>query len=89
VIGLRSKQIWARPPVNADMLAGKGALVFQNMDVDYTHGNPIRGMPGNTVGPVPIVRVFGVTGEGHSVLVNVHGFLPYLYVQGMCSAFIG
>lgn len=79
--GLRSKQEWGRPPLGA-----LGAIEFQTMDVDYTHGPPLPGMPGNTVGPVPVVRVYGVTAEGHSVLVNVHGFLPYLFVQGAtCS----
>jgi DNA polymerase delta subunit 1 len=48
--------------------------------VDYTHGAPLPGMPGNTVGQVPVLRVYGVTGEGQSVLCNVHGFLPYLWI---------
>jgi DNA polymerase delta subunit 1 len=32
-----------------------------------------------SLGPVPIVRLFGVTPEGHSVLANIHGVTPYLY----------
>lgn len=63
-----------------DSLSSKAPLVFQTMEVDYTHGTYVSGMPGNTVGSVPVLRVYGVTEEGHSVLCNVHGFLPYLWV---------
>lgn len=75
----RTKQVWTRPSIES--FDARQSLIVQNMEVDYTHGNPVKGMPGNTVGPVPILRVFGVTLEGHSVLINVHGFLPYLFVQ--------
>lgn len=51
-------------------------------------------MPGCSQGQVPIVRMFGVTMDGHSVLCNVHGFLPYYYIpapsnfqQSDCSLF--
>ena len=37
-------------------------------------------MPGSSVGPVPIIRVFGITMEGHSVMCHIHGFAPYFYV---------
>lgn len=77
---LRAKQVWSRPPVSEDLAACKLPLVFQTMEVDYTHGVPLPGMPGNTVGQVPVLRVYGVTGEGQSVLCNVHGFLPYLWI---------
>jgi hypothetical protein len=37
-------------------------------------------MPGSAVGPVPIIRVYGVNEIGNSVLCNVHGFTPYFFV---------
>jgi DNA polymerase delta subunit 1 len=37
-------------------------------------------MPGSSVGPVPVLRLYGVTQAGHSVMTNVHGFAPYFYV---------
>ena len=36
-------------------------------------------VPGASVGPVPVVRLFGVSEAGHSVACFVHGFTPYLY----------
>ena len=37
-------------------------------------------MPGATCGPVPVLRMFGVTREGHSVVAHLHGFTAYFYV---------
>ncbi|TRY69344.1 hypothetical protein TCAL_17384 [Tigriopus californicus] len=38
------------------------------------------GMPGAQSGQVPIMRMYGVTQEGHSVCAHVHGFHPYFFV---------
>ena len=43
--------------------------------------NPIEGMPGSQVGKVPVIRMFGVTNEGNSVCLFVHGVIPYFYVE--------
>eukprot|EP00960_Hanusia_phi_P064536 765821-Hanusia_phi.AAC.6 len=32
-------------------------------------------------GQLPIMRLYGVTAEGHSAVVHVHGYDPYFYVQ--------
>lgn len=29
---------------------------------------------------VPVIRLYGVTQEGHSVFTHVHGFVPYFYI---------
>ena len=44
-------------------------------------GPHISGMPGYKDGPKPIMKMYGVTNEGNSVLCHVHGFVPYLFVQ--------
>lgn len=35
----------------------------------------------NSSGSAAIIRIFGVTREGHSVCCNVHGFEPYFYIS--------
>ncbi|XP_060591908.1 DNA polymerase delta catalytic subunit-like isoform X2 [Ruditapes philippinarum] len=70
---------WARPPV-PPIDPKKDALVFQQIDLDHYIGKHMPGMPGCTVGPTPVVRMFGITMEGHSVTAHVHGFTPYFFV---------
>lgn len=70
---------WSRPTAPI-MDPKKDILVFQQLDIDHYNGQPIHGMPGSQLGPVPIMRMYGVTMEGNSVCCHVHGFTPYLYV---------
>ena len=60
------------------------SLAFQWMDIDMYAGDPLREnpcvgevVPGSSDKPVPIVRLYGVTELGNSVLAHVHGFTPY------------
>lgn len=70
---------WSRPaPPN--FVPKKDKLVFQQIDIDHYNGEPIKGMPGSQLGPVPIMRMYGITMEGNSVCCHVHGFTPYFYV---------
>ena len=55
-------------------------LIFQQIDIDHYTGGVVAGMPGAQKGPVPILRMFGVTMEGNSVCAHIHGFLPYFFV---------
>ena len=43
-------------------------------------GKHLPGMPGATVGPVPIIRMYGITENGNSVMAHIHGFAPYFFV---------
>ena len=45
----------------------------------FLTGPHLAGMPGCKGGPTPIIRMFGITLEGNSVLCHIHGFVPYLY----------
>ncbi|XP_058835484.1 DNA polymerase delta catalytic subunit [Topomyia yanbarensis] len=70
---------WSRPQPK-DYRPNEDPLVFQQIDIDHYIGEPLPGMPGPQIGPVPVMRVFGITQEGNSVCAHVHGFTPYLYV---------
>lgn len=70
---------WARPePPNLNNQ--QDSLIFQQIDIEHYTGQPLPGMPGSQIGPVPIMRMFGVTIEGNSVCCHVHGFTPYMYI---------
>ena len=78
---------WARPPL-PPLNPAEHTVSFQWVDIDMTDGQPLTSNPaagkpvlGASEGTVPVVRLFGVTGEGHSVCVHVHGFTPYFFVS--------
>ena len=51
---------WMRPsPPQIDPT--KDNFVFQQIDIDNYVGKPLAGMPGAKSGPVPVMRMFGVT----------------------------
>ncbi|XP_065673456.1 DNA polymerase delta catalytic subunit isoform X2 [Hydra vulgaris] len=70
---------WRRPylpVINPDT----DTIIFQQLEVDHYTGSALLGMPGPTSGPTQIVRFFGVTMQGNSVLCHIHGFVPYFYI---------
>jgi DNA polymerase delta subunit 1 len=85
-IDVEQEKRWARPAVgNID--SATTDLAMHWIDIDMTSGealatNPCKGE--NTVGSrdnvCPIIRLYGSTDEGHSVLAYIHGFTPYMYV---------
>ncbi|KAJ1440146.1 DNA polymerase family B-domain-containing protein [Ochromonadaceae sp. CCMP2298] len=78
---------WARPARAQKLDPSVDSLPFQWLDLDMTSGDPMHANPdgkqviGSLEGPVPIVRMYGVTADGQSVMANVHGFTPYFYVS--------
>ena len=52
-----------------------------------TSGAPLTANPaggsvvGSLEGPVPVVRLFGVSRDGASVMASVHGFTPYFFAS--------
>jgi len=78
---------WGRPAM-APVDASKDDVAFQWVDIDMYTGKPLKANPaagrpvlGSAQGPVPILRFYGVTEAGNSVLLHVHGVTPYCYVQ--------
>lgn len=67
------------------------SVAFQWIDIDMYDGLPLRANPkagaevpglkasGDASQTAAIIRLYGVTAQGHSVLLHVHGVLPYFY----------
>jgi DNA polymerase delta subunit 1 len=79
---------WARPVVEKADSNNTKDLNFQWLDIDMVSGAPLDKNPdgsnevvGSRECTTTILRLFGVTHEGRSVMACVHGFTPYLYVS--------
>jgi len=77
---------WSRPAVPSDALSSSSSdLDLQWLDIDMIGGNPLNTNPntsrssivGATDGQVPILRVYGVSPHGNSVVAFIHGYTPY------------
>lgn len=71
---------WSRPAVGEAYRGQNRSIVFQQLEIDYVIGESRRDLLPDRSGPAAIIRIFGVTREGHSVCCNVHGFEPYFYI---------
>ncbi|KAK1300463.1 DNA polymerase delta catalytic subunit [Acorus calamus] len=77
---------WKRPSLSHSYLSLSQPIVFQQLEIDYVIGESHKELLPSSSGPAAILRIFGVTSEGHSVCCRVHGFEPYFYIscpQGM------
>ncbi|KAJ4960448.1 hypothetical protein NE237_020358 [Protea cynaroides] len=72
---------WNRPPLSSVYLSQSQSIIFQQLEIDYVIGDSHKGLMPNATGQAAILRIFGVTREGHSVCCHVHGFEPYFFVS--------
>ncbi|KAI4317080.1 hypothetical protein L6164_024989 [Bauhinia variegata] len=72
---------WTRPPLSSEYLSQSRSIIFQQLEIDYVIGESHKELLPNSSGQAAIIRIFGVTKEGHSVCCNVHGFEPYFYIS--------
>lgn len=70
---------YSRPKVEKFPDPTKDPIIFQQLDIDHYEAKKREGFMG-TDGLAPVMRMFGVTRDGNSILCHIHGFHPYFYV---------
>ena len=65
--------VWSRPAPCPQSL-----LIFQQIEVDDSVGS--SNLSFKSTEEQSLIRLFGVSKEGNSILCHVHGFYPYFYV---------
>lgn len=71
---------WSRPEL-PHIDPRVDSLVFQQFEIDYAVAPTPKDLSLGTTGWGAVIRCYGVTKEGNSVLCLIHGFLPYFYVK--------
>lgn len=70
-----------RAPITADVATGQGHLLFQVLDCTQVKGSPHPHLSKVVHTEVPVVRLYGVTKEGNSVLAHCYNHEPYLWIE--------
>ncbi|CCW63167.1 unnamed protein product [Phytomonas sp. EM1] len=80
-----------RPPIHPDAYLRED-LCFQMLECCQTKGPPLERISRVLHSEVPIVRLYGVTARGESVLAHCYNYEPYLWVEappGWVPAYAG
>ena len=77
---------WRRPELKQLPDPKEDDIVFQQIDIDHYVGPYHKGILEGNIDPMenrnfPIMRMYGITNDDHSVMIHVHGFIPYFYVK--------
>ncbi|MCL7051574.1 hypothetical protein MKW94_017829 [Papaver nudicaule] len=74
---------WKRPNLSPSYISQSENIIFQQLEIDYVIGERHRELLSNSSGghSAAVLRIFGVTREGHSACCHVHGFEPYFYIN--------
>lgn len=67
---------YLRPPLASNYQQEKHDFYFMQIDCDYYVGKQFTNDE-----EIGILRMYGVTKEGNSVLAHIHGFISYFYVE--------
>lgn len=71
---------WRRPASAVANCLAEDVLLFQQIEIDFYMQAGTTLADSHATVSVPVVRLFGVTRNGCSILLHVHGFYPYLFV---------
>ncbi|KAL1529097.1 hypothetical protein AB1Y20_000057 [Prymnesium parvum] len=73
--------MWKRPDL-PEFKADEDSISFQQLECDYSVMPLVTEFDqGSNESRAAVIRLFGVTKEGHSVVAHVHGFKPYFFVR--------
>lgn len=67
---------YARPPLNSNYCSENHDFTFMQTDCDYYIGRKLGSDEESG-----IIRIYGVTKEGNSVLAHIHNFISYFYIE--------
>ncbi|XP_049851276.1 uncharacterized protein LOC126325829 [Schistocerca gregaria] len=81
---LARRPSWARKKANT-FDPNTQNIVFQQIECDHVivsepYASPKAFEDGEPLSKIAVIRLFGCTEDGNSVLLNVYGFMPYCYV---------
>jgi DNA polymerase delta subunit 1 len=85
---IKEKVKWKRKNINP-INQKTDSIVFQQMDIKYYMENIDQQKSKSNEETVPVIKMYGCTNDGNSVLLSVYGVQPYFYVPVPVSKLTG